>query len=174
MPSVSVGVVKNLLLLLLLLVGCSAAVPAPVASGSDAKRWNELGDWLCSRTGGVEYTGDEVSLGLPGAVFFDAKDTHLKAQVKPWLDRIIATLHDLPRGAKLVVTLTVEDEATTLVERDHLARERSAAITTALTQAGLARADFTIRAPTTRWEGDFDGPAALDPAGGRVTFAIER
>ena len=142
----------------------------------DAREWAALADSLCKEAGGVEEPNDEVSFGLARDQFFDAKDGRLHEAAAAWLARIAATFVKLPKGATLVMTSTLEDEAASLplVTKIAIANQRAAAIHDALVVAGVDPTRLIVRATTNAWEGDYDGPATLDPAGGRISFAVTR
>jgi hypothetical protein len=74
------------------------------------------------------------------------------------------------------VSLTIEEEAQKSPpgKRTELLIRRSEAITTALVAAGIDRARVATKSNIEAWEGDYDGPATLDPVEGRVAFAVVR
>jgi len=143
----------------------------------DAKAmWSALGDSLCKEAGGVEFGGEDVSFSLAREGFFDVKDGRLHEAAGRWLARVAATFAELPKDAKLVMTSTLEDEAVRLPlpTKIGIANQRAAAIHDALVVGGVDPSRLIIHATTNSWEGDYDGPATLDPAAGRVSFAVTR
>jgi len=148
---------------------------ADEAKSIDTREWTELADALCKDTGGVEY-GNDVSFSLARDGFFDAKDARLHEKATAWLSQVAVTFAKLPRGASLVVSTTFEDDAASLAPamKIALANQRAVALRDALVRVGISPARFTVHTTTTAWEGDYDGPATLDPAEGRVSFAVTR
>ena len=148
---------------------------ADEAKSIDTREWTELADALCKDAGGVEY-GNDVSFSLARDGFFDAKDARLHEKTTAWLSQVAVTFAKLPRGASLVVSTTFEDDAASLAPamKIALANQRAVALRDALVRAGISPARFTVHTTTTAWEGDYDGPATLDPAEGRVGFAVTR
>ncbi len=146
-----------------------------IATKADVREWTALADSLCKDAGGVEY-GDDVSFSLARDEFFDDKDGRLHEKTAPWLARVAATFAKLPKGATLVMTSTLEEEAYSLplVTKIGIANQRAAAIHDALVAGGVDASHLVIHATTQAWEGDYDGPASLDPAEGRVSFAVTR
>ena len=147
----------------------------PEAKIADAREWTVLGDALCKIAGAIEH-GEGASFGLARESFFDAKDGRLREAATPIFVRVAATFSRLPRGGRLVVTSTLEDDAANLplATKNALASQRAAALEDALVRVGVDRARLTSHVTTRAWEGDYDGPATLDPAEGRVAFAVER
>jgi outer membrane protein OmpA-like peptidoglycan-associated protein len=152
-----------------------ANAPSTADGRTDAREWTALADSLCKEAGSVEY-GDDVSFSLARESFFDDKDSRLHDDAASWLARVAATFAKLPKGATLVMTSTLEEEATSLppVTKIGIANRRAAAIHDALVIGGVDPSHLIIHATTSAWEGSYDGPATLDPAGGRVSFAVTR
>ncbi len=164
----------------------------PEAATIDARAWATLADWLCKNAGAVDYgaavgeientpykarvTSTDVSFGLPRSAFFDANDGKLHPETVAWLERVVATLAKLPAGATLVVTTTLEDDvqSQSVAARSMLAAQRMVALREAIVAAGLDRSRVDVKGTIEAWEGSYDGPAILDPADGRVTFAVTR
>ncbi len=157
----------------------------------DARAWAALADWLCKDVGAVEY-GDaieeiestkslgrlttDVSFGVPREGFFDPKAAVLLAGAIPWLERVAQTFVKLPKGATLVMTSSLEDDAAALPApvKNAIATQRAVAIRGALVAAGVDPSRLVTRSVTQAWEGSYDGPATLDPSEGRITFAVTR
>jgi uncharacterized protein (DUF2147 family) len=72
------------------------------------------------------------------------------------------------------VTTTFEDDTNPTAARKKISDERAAALTTTLARNGVDGAHAEVRSSVAEWEGSYDGPAVLDPAEGRINFAIVR
>ena len=148
------------------------------ASREDARAWSELADWMCKQAGGAEYgegldqkvMPEDVSFSVARTAFFDDGDAKLHTESRAWLAQVAYTFDALPRGARLVVKTTFEDDPRPPQERRAIANDRASAIAAALALGDRVEMHVSVKA----WEGSYDGPAVLDPAAGRLTFTIVR
>lgn len=159
---------------------------------SDAREWKELADSFLTEAHVVSYgnavnelavrpslarvTSTDVSFGLPRYVFFDERDGCPLAVMRPWLERIASSFAKLSKGAKMIVTSSLEDEAVELPTSAKIAlsNQRVTVLHDALVTAGVDPARLVVDAVTALSEGDYNGPPDLDPAYGRITFAVTR
>jgi hypothetical protein len=149
--------------------GSSPASPSrpALATANEQRTWRALEDELCQAAGGCESQSTALWFSLARRAFFNERETALKSEGATFVQRIAGVAHSLNRTVRVEVRL--EDEAASQPDADRIANARADALRRALMDAG---ARGTVVSHTSEFEGDYDGPLALDPAAGRVDFAL--